>query len=87
MFPSTLSPEQLDAEVLRLAREKLAGTEEFAERERTLPFLYSAVVQGLLNAGYSVHGLTMERLRYVLTSALDEEGGRWSLPPEPSAAA
>jgi DNA modification methylase/predicted RNA-binding Zn-ribbon protein involved in translation (DUF1610 family) len=81
-----ISTNQLEIEVLRLVRARLAATESLEGRNRTLPFLYSAVVQGLLNNGYSVGGLTMERLRSIMETALDEEDGRWFLRAEATAA-
>ena len=54
---------------------ELAATDRGA---RTLPFLYSLSVRALLNAGGSVHGLSMTRLReMLLNTGTVEREGRW----------
>jgi adenine-specific DNA methylase len=74
-----LSAKSLEEHVRSVVEARLADLPEGARVERSLPYLYSLAVQSLLNAGYSVRGLTMDRLRRTLSLSLVEKGGSWYL--------
>ena len=78
--PSVLAAEEMEAYVIGSVEQYLSTLGSACEKERTLPFLYSHSVRSLMNAGWSISGLTMERLRIVLSDALEERSGRWFLP-------
>jgi DNA modification methylase len=64
--------------VLKALERHLSSLPTREDSARTLPFLYSLGVRALLNAGASVNGFSMERLRTMLVdSDHAEENGRW----------
>jgi hypothetical protein len=69
----------MDDHLVEVVEELLASTDLENDRERTLPFLYSQVVRRLLNRGFSASGLTMDRLRTVLSETMEERSGCWFL--------
>jgi hypothetical protein len=73
-----LRPDERTHLVLSAVRAHLTSLEAEGRTSRTLQFLYSLSVRTLLNAGGSVHGLSMSGLRRVLKEAGNvERDGRW----------
>lgn len=73
-----LRPDEQTRLILSAIRAHFRDLEATDRASRTLQFLYSVSVRALLNAGGSVHGLSMQRLRRLLSDAGSVEcDGRW----------